>query len=366
MALRTENGWYQVGADQLDRSPVPGTNIVIPLQRGIPNRILKAFAADFHAYVESLNNARGGTDEGGWTPTNSVATSNHLSGTAMDLNWSEHHFRVSYSGFSQSEIAVMRELLAWYEGLVFWGQDWVNPRDAMHVQLNGNTHNNQPKCNDFIKRKIRADGFSTFRRGGTGGGTTPAPTPIEQIYAQRGDFNDRVGSLQQFMNDNFSGYSKLAVDDDFGPATEAVVREFQRRSGVADDGIVGPVTLAKLKAEGYKPLGESEPEPPTGELTVADAKAIEGKLDGRDSAGKSYSYRLVDLDRVFTVGDGPSKGDPDVEGQPSTPSVFDHVTKLARVLTKRKARNGKKLDAAEMLSEILDAVDRIEAKLDER
>ncbi|MES5383999.1 hypothetical protein ABVN64_30930, partial [Mycolicibacterium conceptionense] len=73
---------------------------------------------------------------------------------------------------------------------------------------------------DFIKRKIRADGFSTFRRGGTGGGTTPAPTPSENIYAQLGDNNDRVRSLQQFMNDNFGSYSKLDVDGDFGPATE--------------------------------------------------------------------------------------------------------------------------------------------------
>lgn len=103
-----------------------------------------------------------------------------------------------------------------------------------------------------------------------------------------------------------------------------------------------------------------------GGLSMADAKVIEDKLDGRDGAGKPYDYRLVDLDRVFTVGDGPTKGDPDVEALPSTPSVFDHVTKLARVLTKRKARGEQKLDAAEMLSEILDAVDRIEAKLDER
>lgn len=103
---------------------------------------------------------------------------------------------------------------------------------------------------------------------------------------------------------------------------------------------------------------------PPGGISMADAKAIEDKLDGKDGAGKPYDYRQVDLDRVFTVGDGPSKGDPDVEPLPSTPSVFDHITKLARVLTKRKARKGQKLDVAEVLSEILDAVDRIEAKLD--
>jgi hypothetical protein len=169
MALRTENGWYQVSATQLDRSPIPGTNIVVPLQKGWPSIVLKAFAADFHAYVESLQNARGGTDEGGWTPTNSVATSNHLSGTAMDLNWSDHTFRVSYAGFNQLEIAVCRELLAFYtfEGLpmVFWGQDWNSPKDAMHFQMGYGTYNDQ-RVARFIAERIRPDGFSTFKRGG--------------------------------------------------------------------------------------------------------------------------------------------------------------------------------------------------------
>lgn len=161
----SENGWRMVDANHLDNSPVPGTDIRIPFHRGIPNTILKAFAADFHEFVESLYNARGGSDEGGWTLTNSVGSSNHLSGTAMDLNWSDHPFRVSYAGFTQAEIAVVRELLAFYEGMVFWGQDWNSPKDAMHFQMGYNTANNIPKCQDFIKRKIRPDGRSTFRRG---------------------------------------------------------------------------------------------------------------------------------------------------------------------------------------------------------
>lgn len=258
----TENGWPACGPELLDRSAVPGTGIVIPLQRGIPSRIMKAFAADFHAYVESLYNARGGTDEGGWTPTNSVATSNHLGGTAMDLNWSDHPMGNALAGYTAAETAVVRELLAFYEGMIFWGNDWNSPKDSMHFQMGYNTYNNQAKCNDFIKRKIRADGFSTFRRGGTGGGTTPAPTPSENIYAQLGDNNDRVRSLQQFMNDNFRSYSDLDVDGDFGPATEQVVKAFQARVSIAADGIVGPVTLAKLVEHGYVPLGTISTPPP--------------------------------------------------------------------------------------------------------
>jgi hypothetical protein len=133
---------------------------VIPLQRGQPSTILKAWAADYHVYVESLYN--GAQDEGGWTPTNSVATSNHLGGTAMDLNWTDHPFQVRGT-FSRDQVNTIRELLDYYEDTIFWAGDWDSPVDEMHWQLNYETYRN-PHNQDFIDRKIRPDGFSFFRQ----------------------------------------------------------------------------------------------------------------------------------------------------------------------------------------------------------
>lgn len=249
----TENGWPACGPDLLERNPVPGTGIVIPLQRGIPNTIMKAFAADFHAYVESLNNARAGTDEGGWTGTNSVPTSNHLGGTAMDLNWSDHPMGNAYAGFSQAEIAACREVLAFYEKTIFWGNDWNSPKDSMHFQMGYDTYNSIAKCNDFIRRKIRADGFSTFRRGGSGGGTVPDVVVQPAIWAELGVSGDHVKRLQSFLNDRYK--MGLDVDGDYGPLTRDAVRAFQSSVGVDNDGIVGPITLAKLKANGFNADG---------------------------------------------------------------------------------------------------------------
>lgn len=171
----SSNGWPMVNGDECTWVTVPGTSVSLQIQNGHPLAILRAFAADFNAYVEPLRDP----DSACWTPTNSVSTSNHLSGTAMDLNWESHPFQVANAGFSAAQIATIKEIQAFYEGTVFWGNDWSDPKDAMHFQLaslaNGgqiNTYQN-PHTADFIARKIRADGFSTFRRSNKPNGGAP-------------------------------------------------------------------------------------------------------------------------------------------------------------------------------------------------
>jgi putative chitinase len=177
----------------LDNSKIPGTNEAIPLQRGQPNTILKAFMADLNWYVESLNNGWGSVDEGGWTPTNSVPTSNHLGGTAFDYNWNDHPMGPQVpdeaAGWQGSDITNnqpeeprVRELLKYYEDTVFWGNDWDQPHDSMHFQMGYNTYSN-PHTQDFINRKIDADtGLSRFKQ--TRQGQPPAAPDKTGVLAQ--------------------------------------------------------------------------------------------------------------------------------------------------------------------------------------
>lgn len=167
----SENGWPMVDEGSCTWVTVPGTNVSLEVQNGQPLKIMPAFAADINAYVQPLRDA----DSACWTAGNSVATSNHLSGTAMDLDWNDHPMGPEYAGWNQDQINTIREILDFYEGTIFWGEDWDSPKDSMHFQMGYNTFGSAV-TDDFINRKIRADGFSTFRRDGQ---AAPPPAPSE-------------------------------------------------------------------------------------------------------------------------------------------------------------------------------------------
>jgi len=251
----SENGWRMCDAAECDTMEIPDTALRLPFRKGEANDIMRGWLSWFNRNVESLNNpGRGFTDEGSFTWTNSVGTSNHLSGTAADLNWSEHAFQVSYSGFTNTEIAKCREGLRLFEGTIWWGQDWNSPKDAMHFQLNLAEGN--PKNRQFADRLL-AGHLGIFS------GTPPPPivvVPADQgdgSLLQIGSTGPAVAVLQRGLNAVFPRYRAmpLAVDGDFGPMTRAAVIEFQTRDGQCGDvdGIVGPRTRDRLKVYGIKP-----------------------------------------------------------------------------------------------------------------
>lgn len=82
-------------------------------------------------------------------------------------------------------------------------------------------------------------------------GTTPEPS--SGVYARLGDRNDRVKRLQEFMTRVFRTYNLYRPTSYFGLATKSGVEEFQRRTGLTVDGVVGPQTLRELQRFGFEP-----------------------------------------------------------------------------------------------------------------
>lgn len=68
----------------------------------------------------------------------------------------------------------------------------------------------------------------------------------------KGSTGAQVKSLQQGMNRVFPSYANFSVDSRYGDYTVSVVKEFQRRSGLTPDGVVGPITRAALIKAGVK------------------------------------------------------------------------------------------------------------------
>jgi Putative peptidoglycan binding domain len=72
--------------------------------------------------------------------------------------------------------------------------------------------------------------------------TTPATLP-EGVVLRRGAKGAEVRQVQEALV--ALGYS-TTIDGKFGPATAQAVKSFQTSSGLPDDGVVGPATLAAL------------------------------------------------------------------------------------------------------------------------
>lgn len=81
----------------------------------------------------------------------------------------------------------------------------------------------------------------------------------ERGYFKRGDTGENVEKINDFFYKVFPGYAKTLDRDEedvkgglFGENTEAWVKEFQRRTGLEQDGCIGPITLAEMKKFGFK------------------------------------------------------------------------------------------------------------------
>jgi hypothetical protein len=78
--------------------------------------------------------------------------------------------------------------------------------------------------------------------------TNPVTTPSTQAPAQTlkpGDTGSQVKTLQRALAT--LGFSPGTPDGDYGPATQVAVEKFQVAKGLAEDGVVGPATLAALQ-----------------------------------------------------------------------------------------------------------------------
>ncbi len=138
MSETSLNG-YPVPPKQLKTFRVPGTSRKVTLDSEV-GPILVALAADYHKLVRPID--IGTVDDGGYAARPARLSpgraSNHASGTAVDLNWSEEGAMGSNWGakfFAKAAVAAkIRLLKARYGSVLQWGGDW-RAKDYMHWEI---------------------------------------------------------------------------------------------------------------------------------------------------------------------------------------------------------------------------------------
>jgi len=113
-----------------------------------------------------------------WSRDNSVANSNHLSGTAVDINAPQYGYGDNrMHRLYPDRVTAIERGLAEFEGLIFWGSKWPGAsKDEMHFQLNEGTANGDDASlwlEDFVSRRC-PDG----RLVGAIGSDTPEVTDV--------------------------------------------------------------------------------------------------------------------------------------------------------------------------------------------
>jgi hypothetical protein len=142
--MRSYNGW--------DASPDKTSIGIVPLEitvrgetfrfpggckGGDVHTIFTHFLPRFHVRVEPLGD--GGADEWGYAyrkNRNADNLSCHASGTAVDVNSSEHPNGARRT-FTTDQVTALRTLLATYDGVLKWGGDFHGTTDEMHFEING-------------------------------------------------------------------------------------------------------------------------------------------------------------------------------------------------------------------------------------
>ena len=218
---------------------VPGTSVRLAVRNGSPGDLLLEFAAHFHREVESIE---GVADDWGYAERlvrgSATDLSNHASGTAIDLNATRHPLGSAASAnYSSAQIAAVHRIVAATGNVVRWGGDYTGRTDPMHFEINdGRTEADCTRALAALRGTASA-----------APATSSSSSSSSSGVLVKGSTGAKVRELQHVLNAWYS-WLHLAEDGIFGDATEAAVRELQRRTNgaLAVDGQAGPKTLAYL------------------------------------------------------------------------------------------------------------------------
>lgn len=235
----SQNGW-PVFTSGTAKGLVAIPKIAGRVRSGSVATIFKDLVEQFDTYVEDVDKGR---DEWGYAYRairgQTRGYSNHASGTAIDLNAMQHPRGVRGT-FTSAQKAAVRKILARYDGVVRWGEDYtIGKVDGMHFEINANAS----RVN-AVARKL-SNGKVTIKP------TAPAkPKPVKPTAPAKpvwkGLDKDDTKGVQKFLQ--YTGDYEGIADGVYGQMTKDAVARYQRRQHangmmkhLKADGLWGPL-----------------------------------------------------------------------------------------------------------------------------
>lgn len=134
--VTSQNGWAPLSSDSPKLHTWQIGDTALRLRNGSAGFLLAHLALWFDERVEDLDGRI--LDDWGYAfrPIRGyVALSNHASGTAMDLNATQHVLGAEDTFTDEEERRISRRLRL-YGGCIRWGGDYRGRKDEMHFEIN--------------------------------------------------------------------------------------------------------------------------------------------------------------------------------------------------------------------------------------
>ncbi len=132
----TYNGWEIIASrpdPRLTSISVAGLSATVRV--GAIAAVLQYTAQQFHARVEAVTTFSGHRTSQENSSSGGYSTSNHMSGTAIDLNGYKHPYKKPH-GFSAAQVGTIDQICAETRDVVYWGGYFgAGLMDGMHFEI---------------------------------------------------------------------------------------------------------------------------------------------------------------------------------------------------------------------------------------
>jgi hypothetical protein len=249
---KSYNGWF-ASPDLKTRliEPVKGCRLRVADNQNVVD-VFTYLVQQFHKRVDDVTKPHPADDWGFAFRQNRNANnlSNHSSGTAIDLDATEHPNGVKTSRtFTPAQIAEVHEILRELDGVVRWGGDYTNTVDAMHFEINV-----APGKLQEIGKLLRKEALPGQKAQADGPKKSYSTLANEVIAGKWGNGDVRRGRLVK------AGYNYEKVQDAVKKKLAAKASKPDLKPLVVIAGEVianrwgnGDVRVRRLKAAGYNP-----------------------------------------------------------------------------------------------------------------